>query len=296
MGVWKREPQVDPAVIQAIQARIDADPVVQRMRNGEGWTRVGGGRVSDPDQLAKYIAQRYQMPSGYNVSQSGEVVYGNETGWLRKAVTAAAPILGVQAVGMVAGASPFAAAPTAATGSTLGPATAIPGLHAAVPGAVAPAISVAPTMAGTLGTATAIPGVHAATAPALTSASVTPGGASTAIASTGLVGKIRKALTTGEGVEALAPLIPMLFQMVNGNSGNGGGGMSRGALEGDITNANAIAKRRLEQVSPIYDTMVNQAFGTSPTHYRSSTAPDGYKPNEAPAGPYAYQAPRFGGA
>src|SRR3990167_3965305 len=104
MGIWNKSQRADPAEIARIQAQIDADPLVQQFRAGEGWARERGGRVSNPNQLSDYVRSRYQLPDGYAASNSGEVVYTNKTPFLQQAAWASLPFVGANAVGALAGA------------------------------------------------------------------------------------------------------------------------------------------------------------------------------------------------
>lgn len=99
MAVWNKPPEQSPQEIARIQAQIDADPVVQAFRASgyrqpnDQWTRdPKSGRVLNPDQLRDYIRKKYGLPDGYDVSQQGQVVYTNETPWLKQATMAAAPV------------------------------------------------------------------------------------------------------------------------------------------------------------------------------------------------------------
>ena len=112
MGVWKKSPQVDPAIVARLQAQVDADPTVRRFRSGEGWDRERGGRVSNARQLSDYVRSRYPLPDGYDVGQNGDIVYTNKTPALQQAAWAALPIAAVTGVGAVANAMAPAAATT----------------------------------------------------------------------------------------------------------------------------------------------------------------------------------------
>ena len=106
MGVWKKSPRADSNLISRLQARVNADPVVQQFRSGYGspndpWRRSQGGRLSDPDQLKQYVRQILgaDLPDGYDVSQDGEIVYTNKTPFLKQAAWASLPIAGETAPG-----------------------------------------------------------------------------------------------------------------------------------------------------------------------------------------------------
>lgn len=82
-----------------------------------------------------------------------------------------------------------------------------------------------------------------------------------------------------------------------------GGGSSTGAngalgadspLMQGATEDMAAARRRYQQAQPLYDALVNIAYGRTPTRYRGA-APSGYPEtgDAAPAGAYQYVAPRF---
>lgn len=152
MGVWKKSPQVDPALIAQLQQRVDADPTVQRFRSGDGWARVGGGRVSNPNQLSDHVRAILgsSLPDGYDVSNDGEIVYTNKTPALRQATMGALPIASVQALGLIPGVGGSAGSAATAGGvPNMAGAAGLPG------GAMYGAAASAPGGAGGIGSALA---------------------------------------------------------------------------------------------------------------------------------------------
>src|SRR3990167_4465929 len=133
MGIWNKSQRADPAEIARIQAQIDADPLVQQFRAGEGWARERGGRVSNPNQLSDYVRSRYQLPDGYAASNSGEVVYTNKTPFLQQAAWASLPFVGANAVGALAGAGGAAGGVPNLAGAAGLPGGAMYGAAAAAP-------------------------------------------------------------------------------------------------------------------------------------------------------------------
>lgn len=128
-----------------------------------------------------------------------------------------------------------------------------------------------------------------------------PGGGTTPIPSTtpttgapqtsqGVADQVRNLMDSPRDWAALAALLPML--------GLGGGGASpfdEDTLNAELTKGLEAQRKRFEQAQPVYDTLVNMAYGMSPTRYRGA-APTGYpKAAQQPAdGAYRYQSPRFG--
>lgn len=114
-------------------------------------------------------------------------------------------------------------------------------------------------------------------------------GAATGLTSAGssVIDKIVKAATSPGGLATLATLIPSLM----GGGSNPFGDVN---VSEELSKTLALQRGRMEQAQPVYDTLVNMAYGTSPIRSRGD-APSGYTPNPAPSGAYQYQAPRFGG-
>ena len=81
--------------------------------------------------------------------------------------------------------------------------------------------------------------------------------------------------------------------LANLGGGNSNSPFNDPAVSDEIKQGLALQRKRLEQTQPALDTLVNMAYGMSPTRYRGP-APAGYTPNEAPQGAYQYQTPRFG--
>lgn len=189
MGIWKKSPQVDPAIIAQLQARVDADPSVQ---NFTGWRRnaSAGGRVDNPDALSVHIKALLgnQLPDGYDVSQDGQIVYTNKTPALQQAAWAALPIAGVSALG--------AALPSAAGAGAAG-------VNSAIPlGEIPAAGSAGLYTAGQLGGA-GLTGVDLA---------------SKAINGAKAGSDVLNGLTSAKGIASLASMIPMILAAQSSNS------------------------------------------------------------------------------
>ncbi len=152
------------------------------------------------------------------------------------------------------------------------------GLGAVLGGGAAPAAS-STTAAGTAGVSAPAFGAPAAAA--------TAAGAAPAAANS-LMDSLKKMGTDPQTLAGIASLFAMA----------GGGGNSpfgdTDDLNGEVTKSLALQRGRIEQAQPVYDALVNQAYGMTPQAYRG-TAPAGFKPQPEPSGPYAYQSPRFGG-
>jgi hypothetical protein len=274
MAVWKREPQVDPSVVARIQAQIDADPMVQRFRAGYGsegdpWSRGSGGKVNDPEQLRKYIAQKYSLPDGYNVSQDGQVVYGNETGPLRKIAMAALPIAGVSAIGALAGGGSAAAGGGLAADGTLGAATPIAGAHAAVPGALATGGNLSGITAGAGGAGLLAAGNEAidqAIDRGMGGNTPTPdlGGVRPGDGNRNLLDNLGDFFTDPKNLAALGSIIPALLM-------SKGGGNSAGTDQAmaDASRMNKITEARMRRVDPMHEAVTQLAFGRLPVSSRN---------------------------
>lgn len=85
-----------------------------------------------------------------------------------------------------------------------------------------------------------------------------------------------------------AALIPQFTGAGNSNA------FGNAEIEDEVKRALALQRGRVEQAQPVYDALVNMAYGMTPTRYRGAQ-PAGYPETaqHAPAGPYAYQGPRF---
>lgn len=131
--------------------------------------------------------------------------------------------------------------------------------------------------ANAAGTLTASAATTQAVTQALTKAGVAPS-------------TIHHLLSDPSAYAGLAALLPSLM----GGGGNSpfGGGDTAGLMD-EARKSLELQRHRVEQAQPVYDTLVNMAYGSSPMTSRGS-APAGYTPNAAPQGAYAYQGPRFG--
>lgn len=100
--------------------------------------------------------------------------------------------------------------------------------------------------------------------------------------------KLQSSVTDPRNIAGLAALAPMFTSLGGGNSGLPGGD----ALNNEITQSLALQRQRVQQAQPVYDTLVNMAYGMTPSGYRGA-APQGYAA-PATADSYTYQPPRFG--
>lgn len=172
MAIWNKPPQVDPATIASLQAKVDSDPMVQAFRAGYGspndpWTRVGGGRVKDPNQFSNYVKSILgsSLPPGYDVSQSGQIVYTNETPLLKQVAIASLPVTVPTALGAIFGGGGGAGAAGAAGAAESGATTAVPSMPWTIPAGFDASMGAAPAgfLAGAPALGSTEPGVMAGT-------------------------------------------------------------------------------------------------------------------------------------
>lgn len=214
--------------------------------------------------------------------------------------------IGGAAVGPLAGAAGAGAGAGAGGAVTVGAETAA-GLGA---GGVLPLGTgltagqmVTPSFAALTGAGAPIAGTAAGTLPGGAAAPVvSPGMAghggytqvvSKAAAGGSIIDRLRRMATTPEGIQSLMSLAPLLSSLKRG-TGDGGSDLGTSGIEDQIRRSMELSNRRMEQSQPVYDTLVNMAYGSTPTRQRGA-APAGYAPSPGPQGAYAYQSPRFGG-
>ena len=92
-------------------------------------------------------------------------------------------------------------------------------------------------------------------------------------------------------IAQVAGLIPA-FQNLFSGGGEGAFGANSDLMKG-INEDMGAARKRYQQAGPIYDALINMAYGRTPTQYRGA-APAGYSGDRAPEGGYAFTPPRFG--
>lgn len=202
-----------------------------------------------------------QAPDGWVVNQAGHI-YKNENGWLLPVVAAAVGTAGV--AGLFAGG---AAPAVGGTGSA-----AAAGIDA---GGVAPAV-------GTGVGAGVIDGIDLGAA----------GVDALPVAHSG----VPNFLKDPKSLASIAALIPTIRTLTGGNGSNGNspfGGNTSGLMD-QINEGLATGNQRVKQAQPVYDALVNQAYGRTPSRYRGA-APAGYAGDAAPAGAYQFTPPQFGG-
>src|SRR5438132_4351900 len=229
------------AIIPPRQTSQEAQPF---QRNGQWWYRSPQGR-------------EYALPNDRDWSQwlvglnaDGGLQADKKNNWYTYGIPAA--------VGSIFAAGPFLQGASGAAGAASGGAS-----HS-----VLTDLSGAPALGST--EAGVIPGVAVPDAAAA-------GGAG----ASGVIAKLKNFFTSGGGVKdvaSLAALLPML-------ASRGGGGGSTPfadlklpsddpALLNDARSAYALQQKRVNQTQPAFDALVSQAYGMTPTRYRSA-APQG---------------------
>jgi len=108
-----------------------------------------------------------------------------------------------------------------------------------------------------------------------------------------IMDKLKGGLTDPNNLAGLAALVPLLTQAFSGTPDNPYGNTAQ--LNDEVSKSLALQRQRVEQAQPVYDTLVNMSYGSTPTRYRGAP-PVGYPDTAttAPAGPYQYKGPRFG--
>lgn len=217
------------------------------------------------DALISYIQQngrRLGIPSGMYVSpQTGELYAPDGTPWWKFAALYGGFLAGGLGLQAAVGSAASAGGGSAAALPSSIPATAV---SSAAPGVAAGSTVASGTAAGAAGTAAAT--------------------------STGIASQLKSAMKSPRDLAGLAALIPMLSNMGSG----GGSPFDESGVNDEITKSLAMQRGRMEQAQPVYDTLVNMAYGMSPTRYRGGPAPAGYTANAPAKDAYQYQAPRFG--
>lgn len=172
------------------------------------------------------------------------------------------------------------------------------GLGGAILGgaAVAGPLAIGPAIAGATGGAagsTVAPGVVNLATPASTAAAApyaaAAGGSSAAATSAGATGgwqALKHSFDSPADLAKLIPLLPAIRAAAGGGSPTGGD--SSGLID-DVRQSLAQQRDRMTQAQPVYDALIRQAMGTTPTRYRA-----GAQPTNGGAG-YAYTPPTFGG-
>jgi hypothetical protein len=157
----------------------------------------------------------------------------------------------------------------------------------ATAGAAAPEFAVASAPLGNAGIVANAPSMAAGGAGTTAATAATAAAASQAPR---FVDRIKDLITDPSQIAGLAGLA------VSTASGgrSGGDSLAASGVNDEITRSMALARQRMEQTQPVYDTLVNMAYGSTPVRSRGA-APAGYQPNQAPSGAYQYQSPRFGG-
>jgi hypothetical protein len=235
--------------------------------------KVGGWTREQQAALERELeANGIQIPDGMHIDQGGNL---NQTNRLGKAAAiggaAAISAFGVPGLfpGFLTAGGPAAAASQA--GGTVVPAAEG---GAGIVGNIAPW-----TAAG----GSALPaGVGAAGA-----------GAGAAAAGGSILSKLKDIVPDSvDDVAKWAALAPA-FTNALGVGGNDNA-FGNSDIENEVKQMLSLQRSRVEQAQPVYDSLVNMAYGMTPTRYRGN-APAGYTANQEPQGAYRYEGPRFGG-
>lgn len=157
------------------------------------------------------------------------------------------------------------------------------------PIAVAATGSVGGLLGGASSAAPALGNVNA-TIDALSGAGAGAGAGAGSTAASGGIAGLKAALTNPGKLAGLAAATVPAFL---GASGAGSGTGDPKELNAQIQRMLAQQEQRVTQAQPIYDTLVNMAYGMSPTAYRGQ-APAGYTAPAEPSGAYKFQPPVFG--
>lgn len=251
-GAWQTDPE-----LRRLEAAVNA----ARARD------IAAGNARSPAMAETLAFKRYVeanrarlgIPDNYwpDPSNNGDSLYDpNQNSVRNTAIRGAAMAAGGYALGSVLPAAGGAASAGISDGVTTFP-------------------SAVPAMGGTAG---ALSGVG-------------PPAAATAGATGSLASRLKGAVpNTPSEAEKFLALIPLLASMGSGSGGNNP--FNDPGITDEIKQSMALQRQRLQQTQPVFDTLVNMSYGTSPTRYRGAP-PAGYTPNAAPSGPYQYQGPRF---
>lgn len=123
MPTWNRARQLPPGALAQLQTaanRPDIQAQIEALRSSARSRSMATGQ-SGWDGLQQQIRRIYegagiQIPEGYDVDQDGQIVYTNETPWLRQAAIASLPIAVPSAIQALAGGGAAAAGSGASAG------------------------------------------------------------------------------------------------------------------------------------------------------------------------------------
>lgn len=293
------------------QNGIPLDRFNDAMRESPAWRqfiersgfRLDGSPIRLSESQRRALASElrragFVLPNGVEVDPAGNVNQ-DDTGFFEKtsvrigiaaaAALATAGALGWGPLAMLAGGQAPAAGGALASSS-------IPGLHAAVPGAIASqgasaGIGAAGAVGGGALAGKTIAGLHAAVPGAVGGAQAASngvprfGGDDTG---GGWLDSLKQFATDPKSLAGLAALYPALQNLTGGGSGSN---PSEDALLDEARQGMALQRKRIEQTQPVFDTIVRMAYGNAPTRHRGAP-PEGYQ--DPPAG-YTFTPPRFGG-
>lgn len=277
----------------ALEAQITADPRVQQLARQRQLERNRGQLGALPGIITadELRAMGYDVPSDWKFlsqnmrgRQNAGLVHSDKWDYIIPA-----------AVGGLAGGAALAGAFAPAAGGAAG--SAVPTTVAAGSGA---AVNMAPAATAGIGPVWTPAAAAAAARAAAVKAGNTTAGTDTIDSpgmpppgSPGFLDWFKDPKNLAK-LGGLAALIPALTSGL-GKGNDGTGGPSFDNINNEISSGLAMQRKRMEQAQPVYDTLVNMSYGSTPTRYRGA-APPGYpdKASEAPAGPYAYTGPRFG--
>lgn len=242
---------------QALSAQIDAEAA-----------RSGLSKPAYYTQLSQAHDPRLALLNGYVPQDAASL------NWLERNLPWLIPAGGFAASSLLGAGGGGAATGGADASSTVTPITDI---------STAPAFGAtdAGVMAGTT-----LPAAGAGTSAAVDAAS----------ASQTIKNSLTKQFTTPQGLAQLAALIPTLHTLAGSGENPNNPFNANSPLMAEVQRSIQMGNDRTAKASPIYDAVVNQAYGRTPTRYRGA-APSGYPAggDAAPAGAYTFQAPQFGG-
>jgi len=254
--------------------------------NPDAPIKLTGDQRSRADRWveARYpqVAGKLQIDPAGNVNTDHGLSTAWSNPWFRYPLIAG----GALATAGALGAGPLAGALGGGSGATAGGATAggglLPGISGAQLGAMQTA-GIAP--AAGMGASGGALAAGSATGSVFPLAAGTASGGGSALMK-GLKNAVPNSVQDIAGLAALAPMFM---------GGGGSNPFSDTNVSNEISQTLALQRQRMQQAQPVYDALVNMAYGMSPTRYRGATAPAGSTANAAPEGAYRYQAPTFGG-
>lgn len=105
---------------------------------------------------------------------------------------------------------------------------------------------------------------------------------------------LKSAVSTPKGLAGVAGAGMELARLFRGPGDGAGNPFGASSLEDQAAEALKLQTDRLRATQPVFDSVINQAYGMTPMSYRSQTPPAAFTPNRAREGAYVYESPRFG--